>query len=86
MFFDRPTLAAKTPSFILRGTTTDTNWQVDDGLFHTAWVTWDGTTAKAYYDDALGVTTLGVGTAAEESQNMSLAGRTLGTPGSQITG
>jgi hypothetical protein len=86
LFFDRPTTSVRTPNITLRGTGTDLNWGLDDGLFHTIWVTWDGTTAKAYYDDALGQTTLGVGTAAEESQNISLAARTVGAPGSQVTG
>jgi hypothetical protein len=86
LFFDRVNSATQTPGIYLRGTQTGTSWALDDGLFHTVWITWDGTTAKAYYDDALGQTTLGVGSATEESQNISLAARTVSSPASQVTG
>lgn len=73
--------AARTPRFIIRGTITDSSWGLDDGLYHTYWVTWDGSTAIAYYDDAQGALTLGVGTAVEETtQNIMMGARSQASP------
>lgn len=74
------------PRFILRGSTTDTAWGLDDGTFHTLWVTWDGATAKGYYDDAQGDLTLNVG-AGSTPENISFGARTPSAwPGYPLTG
>lgn len=65
--FNRTNQVQQTPFVRLRGTSTATNWGIDDGEFHVAWVTWNGLVGKAYYDAAQGEVTLGVGTAVEEA-------------------
>jgi len=86
--FNRPVGGATaTPTIRLRGAATDTNWGIDDGTFHTVWITWNGTVAKGYWSSARGATTLTVGTAVEESAALiSLAGLNPQSPALNITG
>lgn len=71
---------SRTPRTIIRGLTTDTDWGLNDGALHTVWVTWDGSAAVAYYDDAQGALSLNVGTANDEiTQRIIIGARTNGT-------
>lgn len=87
LWFNRPTTPTRTPSFVLRGGVTNTNWGLDDDQFHTFWVTWNGSQAIAYYDNAQGALTLTVGTAAEETaETIILGGRTHAIVDSYLNG
>jgi hypothetical protein len=87
MLFNRPVNANQTPRFVIRGSTTDANWGLDDGQFHDYFITWNGVTCIAYYDDAKGALALNVGTAAEETSQVLLFGaRTASLPTDKYTG
>jgi len=88
MRFNRPGSAANTPFITLRGSSTGTSWGLDDNEWHTVWVTWNGSTARAYYDSAKGATTLTVGAAAEETGAIIEVGAAgaIGTPQLPLAG
>lgn len=68
MLFLRTSSPEFTPVFILRGATTSTSLNLDDGLTHLHIVTWDGTTAK-YYLDGVYKMDLAVGSALESDSS-----------------
>lgn len=78
----------QTPTINLRGgaggVATDTNWGFSDANYHQYAVSWDGTTAYGY-GDTTRKSVIGVGTAAQESENIVIGARTGGT-GALLTG
>lgn len=59
----------------LKGQLNTIAFTTGDGVFHTWVIRWDGTTAKLWFDNQA-VTTLTVGTAAEEAENITIGART----------
>lgn len=87
IILDRIGAAARTPRIVVRGTATDTSWNLDDGEWHTIWVTWDTVTCFAYREAAQARVTLGVGAAVEETtQRILIGARTHTAPGAMLTG
>jgi hypothetical protein len=79
--FNRPASATQTPNIIVRGTATNSSWNLDDGTWHTIWMVWDGATCTGYFDNAQGTLSIGVGAVAEETaENILIGARTSGAP------
>ncbi len=72
------------PSVILRGTQTQLQLGLNDGTFHTHFVTWDGATAEYSNDGVENLTTLSVGTASNSSEPIRFGER--GGTGFRLTG
>lgn len=64
----------------------DTATGFDDGQWHHAVVTWNGSTGILYVDGAVAIASLGVGTAAEQTTENIIIGARTGGAGFRMTG